>query len=1211
MMLYLIALISPRGSVSRAADCRSGFSLVLALMLMSFVLVLLLSITAMIRVETVASAQQRVRLESRQNALLGLMVSLGELQKHAGVDQRITARADVLEEGGAVVADSFRNLTGVWDSSGFDARSAKPGGPGAWLVSYPESGNAALDVSQEIAGQLPEGGYVQLIGEGSNGGLASPEHSVQAGLLPIEQGDTIVGSFAYWVGDEGVKARLFLPSEERADQLESVRVASQRRLGGSLSPRSQVVAGLAGLLPSADSMEKMFSNQQISLMPGISDVEVSSLEERRHDFSLYSVGLLTNAKDGGLKKDLSLAFEMGDLAFNGVPEFTGTRANISENFQYKPIFTEDLGGGVSLEGPTWHLLRNYYRLYQEVDWSAGSLDITARSLSPSTQSMRAANGGSHFMYDMSRYYSGRNAAGARLFTDASGGYLAGAHPRKATAPSIAPIVSRMQYIFSLRAEPLEAGDPVPAGGAAGDYRKLSLIFDRIVVVWNPYNVPIRFNGIASWYNQGSVPVSVHLKSLGGELLVRDSGGTVVQKQFADADRYGWFAPESVRLGSFLDELSSTGSYLTDATNNILQPGELRVLSASDSQPNNQDNVNSRILTEGFNSAGGIRVPLEFYDDGDGQDYLVYIESAGRVQARLEGRGYEPGGFIGGGRMQAEHYLIEDPTTTIAELGAFDSNTGLRGFDKVSNLATVEFNLAEADTNSDFEGWSLPVEFATAGEKIGFGVLDIYLKPGGTNEDPIVCSDYSPLAASATLTYLHEQGYIGTPPNWTFRVKEISDLVSDTAIVQSSGNGRYAFWGDSITAAGGQNNVSLFEVPTAPIQSIGSLRHAPLSVISEHPMYAFGASRAHPALDSEQVVQQLNSWEGASLDFFDLSYLSNQAIWDGYFFSSIAPRETGMYTGSGPMDLEDVLESASDGSVPLPNSGYRLSQSQVDLTAGLLAGGAPRADAYQKVARYLEVDGMFNVNSTSVAAWATVLAGVRDLQIETLGSDGSFSGGIDGGDHSIYGRSRLPNGDQSNKWSGFIALTDDDIWMDGGTPHDYSDDSGLAYEIVQQVKNRGPFLNLSDFVNRRLRDDALGQKGALQAAIDNSGVNDAVTNTLDSSDVLATLRNPEAATGSQSLGASGVLDQGDLLAQLGPYLNVRSDTFTIRFYGESLDPITGDLRSKSVGEAIVQRVISPVNPSNSDPNEDGYWVPSDGFGRQFKIISVNWLDPREV
>ena len=49
---------------------------------------------------------------------------------------------------------------------------------------------------------------------------------------------------------------------------------------------------------------------------------------------------------------------------------------------------------------------------------------------------------------------------------------------------------------------------------------------------------------------------------------------------------------------------------------------------------------------------------------------------------------------------------------------------------------------------------------------------------------------------------------------------------------------------------------------------------------------------------------------------------------------------------------------------------------------------------------------------------------------------------------------------------------------------------LATEMVKQVKKRGPFLNMSDFINRRLdTNKEFALKGALQAAIDATDINE--------------------------------------------------------------------------------------------------------------------------
>ncbi len=73
-----------------------GFALVIALSLMAFILLLILSITTLVRVETQSANIQLAQLEARMNAQLGAMVALGDLQRYTGPDQRVTARADIL-----------------------------------------------------------------------------------------------------------------------------------------------------------------------------------------------------------------------------------------------------------------------------------------------------------------------------------------------------------------------------------------------------------------------------------------------------------------------------------------------------------------------------------------------------------------------------------------------------------------------------------------------------------------------------------------------------------------------------------------------------------------------------------------------------------------------------------------------------------------------------------------------------------------------------------------------------------------------------------------------------------------------------------------------------------------------------------------------------------------------------------------------------------
>jgi hypothetical protein len=84
-----------------------------------------------------------------------------------------------------------------------------------------------------------------------------------------------------------------------------------------------------------------------------------------------------------------------------------------------------------------------------------------------------------------------------------------------------------------------------------------------------------------------------------------------------------------------------------------------------------------------------------------------------------------------------------------------------------------------------------------------------------------------------------------------------------------------------------------------------------------------------------------------------------------------------------------------------------------------------------------------------------------------------------------------------------------------------------------------------------------------------------------------------------------LTQADILTALAPYLRARSDTFTVRGYGEALNPVTNEVAGKAWLEATVQRFPEVVDPA------DDIAKPTGPFGRRFKIISFRWLSPSDI
>ena len=183
---------------------------------------------------------------------------------------------------------------------------------------------------------------------------------------------------------------------------------------------------------------------------------------------------------------------------------------------------------------------------------------------------------------------------------------------------------------------------------------------------------------------------------------------------------------------------------------------------------------------------------------------------------------------------------------------------------------------------------------------------------------------------------------------------------------------------------------------------------------------------------------------------------------------------------------------------------------------------------------------------------------------------------------------------------------------------------LAEEIVKQVRQRGPFLSMSDFINRRL-DSGGGEealKGALQAAIDATDINTEFFNEvmLDAPDAGTLFKFPQADAGSLYTAAPGYLIQSDVLASLGNILTVRDDTFTVRAYG-CVRGKDGAVLAQAWCEATVQRCIEYVSPVNAP--QDAEYAP-DGtpgkaslseinrlLGRKMRVVAFKWMDPWDI
>ncbi len=288
-----------------------------------------------------------------------------------------------------------------------------------------------------------------------------------------------------------------------------------------------------------------------------------------------------------------------------------------------------------------------------------------------------------------------------------------------------------------------------------------------------------------------------------------------------------------------------------------------------------------------------------------------------------------------------------------------------------------------------------------------------------------------------------------------------------------------------------------------VLSLGQFQQANLSDYFWQPTFAFGNSEASPYVDRNRAAglqsYQVRNATGqqhfiipdssitanttrtfpndASNRFLDLSFTLNENLWDRYFLSSI-PQNGAL---------------VADNTQPLPNSRHRFVNSPS-------AGDARNFDT---AAAHLENVGALNVNTTSAESWKALLTAFRNLAIvaesgasnpdntvpvsrnlDPLEGPVNFYRPDGSTTKSDYGAVST-NRNYSRLFFGFRYLTDAQI-------------QSLAKRIVDEVRLRGPFYSLADFVNRRLVSPDLSGGHWVTARTDNQNhTNGSTTHTINS------------------------------------------------------------------------------------------------------------------
>lgn len=277
-----------------------GFALVVTLSLMILLTVIAAGLLSLSSVALRSSSQQSAEITARANARMALMLAIGELQKSTGPDQRITMTSSLRT--GAEPANS--NWTGSVDVSPTaltpDAKSA----PIRWLISGDQPDPAkALTLSSEVN----KGDALKL---GTFITAPKVTKDLLAPVVNVTQGKN-KGRYAWWLADEGAKARVDLAKSGTTPAADRDRLALSRTpLEPGLAKISAAWADFAPLPVGTINKNVLISMATTSL----AGQNPSLANEYFNDLTTGGFGLPANVVAGGMKADLSLIFDKSQIS---------------------------------------------------------------------------------------------------------------------------------------------------------------------------------------------------------------------------------------------------------------------------------------------------------------------------------------------------------------------------------------------------------------------------------------------------------------------------------------------------------------------------------------------------------------------------------------------------------------------------------------------------------------------------------------------------------------------------------------------------------------------------------------------------------------------------------------------------------------------------------------------------------------------------------
>ncbi|MDH4444537.1 MAG: hypothetical protein QE267_05355 [Akkermansiaceae bacterium] len=755
-----------------------------------------------------------------------------------------------------------------------------------------------------------------------------------------------------------------------------------------------------------------------------------------------------------------------------------------------------------------------------------------------------------------------------------------------------PAYIRFQQLLSFYAKPKAPITNPP------NY-ELGIVIDPIITLWNPLDVPLSLEGSF---------VSIKYFALPYDIKINVNG---IQNNVSIGKMVG--GTNSSQGANFLT--MRIGNSATKPV--ILKPGEVMVFSQK----------NTATSTPGGGAQQVEAQPGWVYNPTAGGYYYPYSEYKA------------PSKVAGPGTAQFSYSVTPNSDKSLGTAYASAHNIYYK-FDRSDNgqetqqagYYTIDnrINASESQYLSFFDKItpSANIPLSNVVTKRPFMVFSFLAKTEEGSENPgRFFARYNPRAIKLNFYDLEQNEQRMMP----FEIKTQAVTSVFDSVGEATANGNSYFGGGWTLGSNGSTTVITHSVPRQPPVSLAAFQHSmangfpidangriitnSLSVLYPLINHAIGNSMATSLLASDKTEGAI----GGPRTIVDHSYLANEALWDSYFLSGIAPQNA--VTFSTKRDQKAVAQDFLNSTKSLPVKQYKPNLQGVDaatVLTKLVNGTTPVGGSEKLTASYIAVDGMFNVNSTSVEAWKALLSSLRNRDImgtTALGADDTIKAPTGtAANASLMTPANLPVTTDSSgalqmtsptaQWAGVHMLSDAEI-------------TSLAKAVVLEVRKRGPFLSLADFINRRVGSDkTLAVCGAIQSALDSDTVpiNKAFrTGSRASKGSEAGLAFPEAERGAAAYGIPGYVKQADILTPIAPLLSARSDTFVIRGYGEKTNAAGTTVIAKACCEAVVQRGANFMDPSEEASTDITAlrWPVNQTYGRRFNIISFRWLSSSEI